>query len=80
MEAYAKTLPKVSCVKVIPKKKSMLFKNAKKLDAVLEAIQRPYETKPWYKYRAIFITDKRIQGGATFWNKYRKIIKEAEHV
>jgi len=36
---------------------------------IIDAISRPAEAKPWYEYRPIFITDKRIDGGVEFWNQ-----------
>jgi len=38
---------------------------------IVEAISRPAEkVKPWYEYRAIFLTDKRIDAGVAFWNEH----------
>ena len=40
---------------------------AEQKQSILDAIARPAEkTKPWYEYRKIFITDKRIRGGIDF--------------
>ena len=40
---------------------------AERKQSILDAIARPAEkTKPWYEYRKIFITDKRIRGGVDF--------------
>jgi len=44
----------------------LLMEQARYSQAVIDAIRRPFEAKPWYKYRPIFLTDKRIQGGAAF--------------
>ncbi|MEA3243357.1 MAG: lytic murein transglycosylase B, partial [Pseudomonadota bacterium] len=56
-----------------------LFEQAKKRDDILEAISRPAEkTKPWYEYRNIFLTPKRIDGGVRFWKKNADILKKAE--
>ena len=46
-----------------------LLTDARVLDSVLEAVQRPAERKPWYQYRKIFITEKRIARGAEFWRE-----------
>ena len=46
-----------------------LLTDARVLDSVLEAVQRPAERKPWYEYRKIFITEKRIVRGAAFWRE-----------
>jgi len=56
-----------------------LFEQAKKRDDILEAISRPAEkTKPWYEYRNIFLTPKRIDGGVSFWKENEDILKRAE--
>lgn len=44
------------------------LKDASSQQAILDAISRPAEkSKEWYEYRAIFLTDQRIQAGADFW-------------
>lgn len=46
---------------------------------ILKAISRPAEkSKPWYEYRQIFITDKRIQGGVEFWQQHAAELAQAE--
>jgi len=47
---------------------------------VMDAIRRPFEAKPWHKYRPIFLTDKRIQGGAAFWRENRGLLERAQAV
>ncbi|MGH8596469.1 MAG: lytic murein transglycosylase B [Gammaproteobacteria bacterium] len=39
---------------------------ATRLDSVLAAIAKPAEVKPWYQYRAIFLTPERIKNGVQF--------------
>ncbi|CAL1239984.1 lytic murein transglycosylase B [Candidatus Methylocalor cossyra] len=43
-----------------------LFDKAAIQPAILEAITKPYEAKPWYAYRKLFLTEKRILGGRDF--------------
>jgi len=59
----------------------MLFDHAKKREDILEAIARHAEkTKPWYEYRKIFLTPKRIEGGVEFWKDNAAILaRAAEH-
>ena len=39
--------------------------------SILDAMSRPAEkTVPWYRYRKIFITDKRITAGREFWQEH----------
>jgi membrane-bound lytic murein transglycosylase B len=44
-----------------------ILEQSKTQQKILDAISRPAEkTKPWYEYRQIFITDKRIAAGVEF--------------
>jgi membrane-bound lytic murein transglycosylase B len=38
-------------------------------ESILKAISKPAEGMPWHKYRKIFITDSRIEGGVKFWKE-----------
>lgn len=51
---------------------------AQKDPAVLEAIQRPWEAKPWYQYYPIFLTDKRLAAGTKFWSEHQPTLARAE--
>lgn len=45
--------------------------------AILEAISRPAEkTLNWPQYRAIFITDKRIDAGVAFWREHQQDLEQ----
>lgn len=55
-----------------------LFAQAKKSERVLNAISRPAEALPWYKYRQIFIRKERIDNGLAFWEKHRDLLQRAE--
>lgn len=55
-----------------------LFDGVTWRDSILEAIARPAEAKPWYQYRAIFLTDARIQAGVDFWRKNADILARVE--
>lgn len=55
-----------------------ILSDAKVLPEVLMAISRPAEHKPWYQYRAIFVTPSRIAGGAAFWRSHREDLARAE--
>ena len=55
-----------------------LFSQAKIYDSILEAIARPAESKPWYQYRPIFVTKRRVQGGVDFWKKNADALARAE--
>jgi membrane-bound lytic murein transglycosylase B len=47
------------------------------LSAVLEAVARPAEAKPWHEYRRLFVTPDRIDGGAQFWDAHRASLERA---
>jgi membrane-bound lytic murein transglycosylase B len=46
--------------------------------AILEAMAKPYEAKPWYAYRKLFLTEKRISGGKDFLAMNAAALREAE--
>lgn len=54
-----------------------LFAQAEMLPAVIEAMDRPAEAKPWFQYRPIFMTEQRINVGLQFWNQYADVIARA---
>lgn len=43
--------------------------------AIIDAITRPAESKPWHEYRRIFVRDTRIDGGVEFWRANRTLIE-----
>jgi|TARA_R100001440_G_scaffold22221_3_gene36274 membrane-bound lytic murein transglycosylase B len=51
---------------------------ANKNEEVLEAIQRPWEAKPWYQYYPIFLTEKRLESGVKFWREHKDTLERAE--
>lgn len=56
-----------------------VFSGATKSDSVIDSISRPAEkVLAWHEYRAIFLTDNRINGGITFWKENAKAIADAE--
>ena len=52
-----------------------LLEQAEFKQSIVDAISRPAEAKPWYDYRPIFITDKRIDGGVEFWRENAELIE-----
>lgn len=54
-----------------------LLADARVLDSVLQAVRRPAERKPWYEYRKIFITEKRIARGTEFWREHARALTRA---
>ncbi len=56
-----------------------LFDKVEVKDSILKAISRPAEkSKPWYDYRNIFISDKRIDRGVNFWKENQQALIDAE--
>jgi membrane-bound lytic murein transglycosylase B len=54
-----------------------LLASAKRQQSILDAIARPAEkTKPWYDYRDIFMTDRRIREGVVFWDAHAAVLEE----
>ncbi len=50
---------------------------AQRQQSILDAIARPAEkTKPWYEYRKIFLTEKRINGGVAFAREHAATLAE----
>lgn len=54
------------------------LKPAKKNKVVIDAIQRQWESKPWFEYYPIFLTSNRIKAGVDFWKKNRENLARAE--
>lgn len=52
----------------------LLLQNARFKKSIVDAMSRPAEAKPWYDYRPIFITEKRIRGGVEFWRENEALI------
>lgn len=51
---------------------------AEKKDSVIKAIERPAESKSWAEYQDIFLTSKRVAGGAEFWDEHADTLARAE--
>jgi membrane-bound lytic murein transglycosylase B len=55
-----------------------LLKAATSQPAIIEAMNRPAEkAKPWYEYRPIFLTERRIREGTDFWLAHRQELDRA---
>ena len=55
-----------------------LFAEVTHQPRIIEAITRPAESKPWYQYRPIFVTEQRINGGVKFWQEHSALLARAE--
>src|SRR6202521_2497365 len=55
-----------------------LLKAAQSQPSIIEAMDRPAEkAKPWFEYRPIFVTERRIREGAEFWAAHRLALDQA---
>ncbi len=57
-----------------------IFDNVEINQEVLKKISTPSEGLPWYKYRKIFLTKKRIDAGIEFWHKNQNALNKVEQV
>ena len=48
--------------------------------SVLDAFKRTAESKPWYEYQALFMTDKRVNQGVDFWRAHSADLAQAEQI
>ncbi len=55
-----------------------LFAQASLKQNIIDAISRPAEGKPWYEYRKIFLTDRRISGGIKFMQENARTLQKVE--
>ena len=52
-----------------------LFARVERAEPVLTAIRKPPEPPVWADYRALFLTDQRIEGGVQFWQAHRAVLE-----
>ena len=55
-----------------------LFQAVEIKEDILKKISSPAEGLPWYKYRKIFMTDARINGGVKFWQENEPALTAVE--
>ncbi|MGB0514279.1 MAG: lytic murein transglycosylase B, partial [Wenzhouxiangellaceae bacterium] len=51
-----------------------VLERAEYQQAIIDAITRPAEAKPWHEYRQIFLRTPRIEGGVAFWDEHRDLL------
>lgn len=57
-----------------------LISKANKNQAILDAISRPWEAKPWFQYHPIFLTKARLEKGLAFWQNHKEALAKAEEI
>ena len=55
-----------------------LFEHVNLNQSIVDAMNKPHEKLPWYKYRTLFVTDEHVKGGLAFWNQHEAALKRAE--
>lgn len=56
-----------------------LFQAVEIKEDIIKKISSPAEAMPWYKYRKIFMTDARINGGVRFWQENQSTLIAVEN-
>lgn len=54
------------------------FSQVQPSSEIIERMTTQYEALPWHKYRSLFLTKQKINGGVEFWHKYSDILCQAE--
>jgi membrane-bound lytic murein transglycosylase B len=54
-----------------------LFQQVEVQRKVIDAMDRPAESKPWRQYRKILLNEEHIQGGLEFWKRNRAFLEDA---
>ncbi len=45
---------------------------------IVDAMDRPYEAKPWHSYRELFVTPERTRDGVAYWRDHADLLARAE--
>jgi membrane-bound lytic murein transglycosylase B len=53
-----------------------LFDEVEIKDDIIKKMTKPAEGLPWYRYRKIFLTDKRIDEGVKFWRENEQVVTQ----
>ena len=61
-----------------PAELSALMADARYRQGIIDAMNRPYEAKPWRDYQPIFVTPERVQGGVAFWRDNAALLARVE--
>ena len=61
-----------------PAQLNALMAEARYQQRIIDAMNRPYEAKPWRDYRPIFVTPERIAAGVAFWRDNAALLARAQ--
>ena len=62
----------------MPAELDALMADARYQQRIIDAMNRPYEGKPWRDYRRLFVTPERIDGGVAFLRANADLLRKAE--
>ncbi len=54
-----------------------LLARSERRQDIIDALNRPAESMPWYRYRQIFLQESRMDQGVAFWNEHSELISAA---
>ncbi len=60
------------------RKLQQLLDGAQRQQTILDAISKPAEGLPWWKYRQIFVKPDRVTQGVEYWTRHRDTLEKAE--
>jgi membrane-bound lytic murein transglycosylase B len=63
-----------------PKALADIFDQVAIKPEIIKKISSPAEGLPWYKYRKLFLTQKRISAGVEFWRNNQAALNRAEQI
>lgn len=52
-----------------------LLERSERQQGIIDAMERPAEAMPWYRYRRIFVREDRIEAGLAFWSEHEQLIQ-----
>ncbi len=55
-----------------------LMADARYQQDIIDAMNRPYEAKPWRDYRRLFLTPERVDGGVAFLREHADLLRQVE--
>ncbi len=55
-----------------------LFSQVENQRHLFERMNKPAEKLEWFRYRKIFLTDKRIRSGVAFWDSHQELLRRIE--
>jgi len=73
--AFVKSI--ASNIQMDPVELEKIFSDVHLKPQIVRAISLPAEAKPWDQYRPLFVNDRRILGGARFWDEHAAALLRA---